>query len=215
MQTGFMQCGCRRTARCQRGPALHCAHCLPFRRYFPPINSSARPSCASLTLHSIHLRPTHTQVEGAGGFGKLVQKVRVGGPFVLWHGALAASAATFVGHYPWCVPWRAYGSVECAAEGYCVGWLVACQPLPARCPPDRTRSQPTFCRIAPRRHDRFFVYNELNAALPQYDELPKRLLRSALIGFCASAVSGALAAALGWDAAWLFYSCLMLHLAEL
>jgi hypothetical protein len=27
----------------------------------------------------------------------------VGGPTVLYHGALAASAATFVGHYPWCV----------------------------------------------------------------------------------------------------------------
>jgi hypothetical protein len=42
-------------------------------------------------------------VEGKGGFNKLVQKVRVGGPTVLYHGALAASAATFVGHYPWCV----------------------------------------------------------------------------------------------------------------
>ena len=42
-------------------------------------------------------------MEGKGGFNKLVQKVRVGGPTVLYHGALAASAATFVGHYPWCV----------------------------------------------------------------------------------------------------------------
>ncbi len=32
-------------------------------------------------------------------------------------------------------------------------------------------------------------YNYLNAALPQYDELPKRLMRSAVIGFCASFVS--------------------------
>ena len=35
------------------------------------------------------------------------------------------------------------------------------------------------------------TYDELNEALPQYSELPKRLLRSAFIGFCASAVSGA------------------------
>jgi hypothetical protein len=41
------------------------------------------------------------QVEGKGGFGKLVLKVRAGGPTVLYHGALAASGATFVGHYPW------------------------------------------------------------------------------------------------------------------
>ena len=31
------------------------------------------------------------QVEGKGGFGKLVSKVRLGGPVVLFHGALAAS----------------------------------------------------------------------------------------------------------------------------
>lgn len=41
------------------------------------------------------------QVEGKGGLTKLGQKVRVGGPTVLWHGGLAASSATFVGHYPW------------------------------------------------------------------------------------------------------------------
>ena len=32
-------------------------------------------------------------------------------------------------------------------------------------------------------------YNTLNEKLPQYDDLPKRLLRSAIIGFSASAVS--------------------------
>lgn len=41
------------------------------------------------------------QVEGKKGFPALVKKVRVGGVPVLFHGALAASAATFVGHYPW------------------------------------------------------------------------------------------------------------------
>jgi hypothetical protein len=34
------------------------------------------------------------------------------------------------------------------------------------------------------------VYNSLNESLPQYTDLPKRLLRSAVIGFCASAISG-------------------------
>ena len=36
---------------------------------------------------------------------------------------------------------------------------------------------------------RVLQYNFLNETLPQYDELPKRLLRSAVIGFSASAVS--------------------------
>jgi hypothetical protein len=41
------------------------------------------------------------QVEGKNGFPSLMAKVSKGGPTVLYHGALAASAATFVGHYPW------------------------------------------------------------------------------------------------------------------
>ena len=41
------------------------------------------------------------QVEGASGFASLMNKVKIGGPTVLFHGALAASLATFVGHYPW------------------------------------------------------------------------------------------------------------------
>jgi hypothetical protein len=32
-------------------------------------------------------------------------------------------------------------------------------------------------------------YNTLNEYLPQYDDLPRRLLRSACIGFCSSAIS--------------------------
>ncbi|KXZ41947.1 hypothetical protein GPECTOR_237g559 [Gonium pectorale] len=80
---------------------------------------------------------TILQVEGANGFAALMHKVKVGGPTVLYHGALAASVATFVGHYPW-----------------------------------------------------FATYNSLNSILPRYeDDLPKKLLRSAFIGFCSSFVS--------------------------
>lgn len=79
---------------------------------------------------------TIMQVEGKNGFPALVAKVRAGGPTVLYHGALAASAATFAGHYPW-----------------------------------------------------FATYNYLNSVLPQYDDLPKKLMRSAVIGFSASAIS--------------------------
>jgi hypothetical protein len=35
----------------------------------------------------------------------------------------------------------------------------------------------------------FFVYNYLSEVLPRYDETWKKLSRSAVIGFCASAVS--------------------------
>ena len=40
-------------------------------------------------------------MEGKDGLQKLRSKIKVGGPFVLYHGALGAMSATFVGHYPW------------------------------------------------------------------------------------------------------------------
>ncbi|KAL6756341.1 mitochondrial carrier protein [Haematococcus lacustris] len=89
-----------------------------------------------IALMPVDAMKTIMQVEGKKGLPSLVAKVQKGGPTVLYHGALAASAATFVGHYPW-----------------------------------------------------FAVYNTLNDVLPKYDELSKRLLRSAFIGFCSSFVS--------------------------
>lgn len=41
------------------------------------------------------------QVEGKDGLKKLMSKFRATGPSTFFQGALAASAATFVGHYPW------------------------------------------------------------------------------------------------------------------
>jgi hypothetical protein len=36
-----------------------------------------------------------------GKFSAVVDKVRLSGPMALYNGSLAASSATFVGHYPW------------------------------------------------------------------------------------------------------------------
>jgi hypothetical protein len=44
---------------------------------------------------------TMMQVGGSNGFKTLHQKLKIQGPSVLYHGSLAASFATFVGHYPW------------------------------------------------------------------------------------------------------------------
>ncbi|KAH8065280.1 mitochondrial carrier protein [Aureococcus anophagefferens] len=40
-------------------------------------------------------------VEGARGLGLLGERVRRGGVLQLWNGALGATVATFLGHYPW------------------------------------------------------------------------------------------------------------------
>ncbi|CEM36155.1 unnamed protein product [Vitrella brassicaformis CCMP3155] len=44
---------------------------------------------------------TTMQVRGAAGIPQVSDKVKETGPTVLYNGAIAASAATFVGHYPW------------------------------------------------------------------------------------------------------------------
>jgi hypothetical protein len=106
-----------------------------------PVGVKTLAASFSAGIFRIFLMPvdalkTIMQVEGKAGVPALMAKVKAGGPTVLYHGALAASAATFAGHYPW-----------------------------------------------------YATYNILNERLPQYDELHKKLMRSAVIGFCASAIS--------------------------
>jgi hypothetical protein len=55
----------------------------------------------SALWESKHCRPCTAQVEGQRGLPNLIAKVGKSGPTVLYHGSLAAAAATFVGHYPW------------------------------------------------------------------------------------------------------------------
>lgn len=110
--------------------------------------SGIKTIAASLSAASfrIFLMPIDTikttlQVEGSNGWNVLQNKVKARGITSLYHGSLAASAATFAGHYPW-----------------------------------------------------FATYNYLNTVIPEYkDDLKKKLLRSAFIGFCASLVSDCVA----------------------
>lgn len=69
---------------------------------------SIKTVCASaaaagwrIMLMPIDTTKTIMQVEGRNGLPALASKFRTSGPTVLYHGALAASGATFVGHYPW------------------------------------------------------------------------------------------------------------------
>jgi len=63
--------------------------------------ASASASCFRICLVPIDTVKTIMQVEGREGLSKLASKYRTGGSPVFFHGALATSAATFVGHYPW------------------------------------------------------------------------------------------------------------------
>lgn len=63
--------------------------------------ASAGAGAFRILLMPVDALKTSLQVDGAKGLGILTNKVRQNGPLVLFRGALAASGATFVGHYPW------------------------------------------------------------------------------------------------------------------
>jgi len=63
--------------------------------------SSACAASMRIALVPVDTVKTMMQVEGKEGLAKLGAKFKAGGVPVLFHGALATSAATFVGHYPW------------------------------------------------------------------------------------------------------------------
>lgn len=42
-----------------------------------------------------------TTMQVQGSLAPLISKIKTGGPTVMFHGSMAASTATFVGHYPW------------------------------------------------------------------------------------------------------------------
>lgn len=63
--------------------------------------ASAAAASWRVFLMPVDTLKTTMQVEGSKGLPLLAAKVKAGGPGVLYHGALAAMGATFVGHYPW------------------------------------------------------------------------------------------------------------------
>lgn len=71
-----------------------------------PIMAKTLGASLTAALFRIFLTPVDTlktilQVEGKAGIRILTNKINKNGPTVLYHGAIATSAATFVGHYPW------------------------------------------------------------------------------------------------------------------
>jgi hypothetical protein len=117
------------------------------------------------------------QVEGKDGLQKLRAKIKVGGPGVLFHGALGAMSATFVGHYPWFYTYNKLNETlptydrktnlpmflaRNAAIGFCSSAISdTCSnsirvikttkqvPLQLRPPPPRTPSRPPPSRLPP------------------------------------------------------------------
>jgi hypothetical protein len=63
--------------------------------------SSAAAASMRICLVPVDTVKTMMQVEGKQGLNKLAVKYRTHGMPVMFHGAIATSTATFVGHYPW------------------------------------------------------------------------------------------------------------------
>ena len=82
------------------------------------IGASAAAAGFRIFLMPIDCLKTTLQVEGSKGVKLLGQKIRSGGPQVLWHGAGGTISATFVGHYPW---FATYNGLSAAVAAPCAG----------------------------------------------------------------------------------------------
>ena len=69
--------------------------------FFKSMLASGAAAAWRICLMPIDTTKTIMQVEGKNGFSILKAKIGKSGPKVLFHGALAASGATYVGHFPW------------------------------------------------------------------------------------------------------------------
>jgi hypothetical protein len=65
------------------------------------ISASVAAASFRIFLMPIDTVKTTMQVEGKDALKKLGEKFRVNGPKTFYQGAIAASGATFAGHYPW------------------------------------------------------------------------------------------------------------------
>jgi len=77
----------------------------PSTQNLPTFIKTATASTVA-ALFRIFLMPVDTikttlQVDGKEGLTNLLKKSKSHGPFIFYHGSLAASAATFAGHFPW------------------------------------------------------------------------------------------------------------------
>jgi len=68
-----------------------------------PVGVKTVAASTAAALFRIFLMPidtVKTTMQVTGKFSAVVDKMKVGGPLILYNGALAAASATFVGHYP-------------------------------------------------------------------------------------------------------------------
>jgi hypothetical protein len=63
--------------------------------------SSTFASGMRIAMMPVDTAKTALMVHGASGVDRLRAKYKIGGSSVLFHGAMASSAATFAAHYPW------------------------------------------------------------------------------------------------------------------
>jgi hypothetical protein len=74
------------------------------------VKTMAASSCAAsfrIFLMPVDAIKTGMQVEGS--LGPLMNKIKAGGPLMLYQGSLGAAAATFAGHFPW---WFTYNFLD-------------------------------------------------------------------------------------------------------
>jgi len=123
---------------------------------------SLSAGCFRILLMPIDTAKTSLQVNGEGGLKIVADRVAVEGPSALFSGALASSAATVVGHFPWFLTYNALGASLPTASDIASSVASADPAHPA---------------------------SALALALSTLDPALVTLLRAALIGLCASSAS--------------------------
>lgn len=113
-----------------------------------------------ILLMPVDTAKTSLQVNGKDGLNIVLDRVAADGPSALFSGALAASAATIVGHYPWFLTYNTLSS-----------------------------KLPTAADIVTMSQDSAMATKSLLAVLATVDPSLLTLMRSAFIGLCASSIS--------------------------
>ena len=113
----------------------------------------------------------YRQVEGRDGIKKLFAKFKVAGPSTFYHGSIAAASATFVGHYPWFFVYNYLSGI------YPNSFITDIYFL--------NKIYLTYCYFLVHTHILLLLLD----VLPRGTDTLSKLGRSALIGFCASAIS--------------------------
>ena len=139
-----------------------------------------------ILLLPVDAAKTCLQVDGPAGWANLKQRVATDGPSTLFSGAVAASAATAVGHYPWFLTYNFLSEKLPTAKESLASWSAYVNTAHSVSDAVLTSQLTTSAAAAAAPVDPLVFLAEIASGA---DATIVTLLRSAFIGLCASSLS--------------------------